>query len=157
MGGDTQVYHSHRKKYLLIFLLLGILTAIELAAAEWSNYTGKVISLSVLALAKAFAVAYWYMHLEDEKAWLKFIAAIPMSAFVYAVVVILESVNRQENFMEQRPSSIVDKSVQFPKADQMTASTWYVIIPFLICAMVVLKTFIYIKDKKRHGKQINSF
>lgn len=94
MGADTKVYHSHKKKYLLIFCLLGVLTVVELVAAEWSNYTGKVISLSVLALAKALAVAYWYMHLEEEKAWLKFIAAIPMSAFIYAVVVILESTNR---------------------------------------------------------------
>lgn len=94
MGGDTGVYHSHKKKYLMIFVLLAVLTVVELFAAEWSNYTGKVISLSVLALAKALAVAYWYMHLEEEKAWLKFIAAIPMSAFIYAVVVILESTNR---------------------------------------------------------------
>lgn len=94
MGGDTQTYHSHKKKYLLIFLLLGVLTVIELFAAEWGNYTAKVIALSALALAKALAVAYWYMHLEEEKAWLKFIAAIPMSAFAYAVVVILESTAR---------------------------------------------------------------
>lgn len=95
MGSDTQVYHSHKKKYFLIFILLGVLTIAELIAAEaaWS-YTYKAVSLSVLALGKAFAVAYWYMHLEDEKAWLKFIAAIPMSAFAYAVVVILESVAR---------------------------------------------------------------
>lgn len=94
MSSDTQVYHSHKKKYLAIFGLLAVLTVIELFAAEMGNYTWKVISLSVLALVKAFAVAYWYMHLEDEKAWLKFVAAIPMSAFVYAVVVILESVSR---------------------------------------------------------------
>lgn len=95
MGADAQVYHSHKKKYFLIFILLGVLTVAELIAAEagWS-YTMKAVSLTVLALGKAFAVAYWYMHLEEESAWLKFIAAIPMSAFVYAVVVILESVSR---------------------------------------------------------------
>lgn len=96
MGADTQVYHSHKKKYFLIFLLLGALTILELFVADGMDltYTWKAIGLTVLALAKAVAVAYWYMHLEDEKAWLKFIAAIPMSAFIYAVVVILESVNR---------------------------------------------------------------
>ena len=95
MGADAQVYHSHKKKYFLIFILLGVLTVAELIAAEagWS-YTWKAVSLTVLALGKAFAVAYWYMHLEEESAWMKFIAAIPMSAFVYAVVVILESLAR---------------------------------------------------------------
>ncbi len=96
MGADTQVYHSHKKKYFAIFLLLGVLTILELFVADGMEltYTWKAIWLTVLALGKAMAVAYWYMHLEDEKFWLKFIAAIPMSAFVYAVVVILESVNR---------------------------------------------------------------
>lgn len=95
MGADAQEYHSHKKKYFLVFVLLGVLTIAELIAAEagWS-YSMKAISLTVLALGKAFAVAYWYMHLEEDKAWLKFIAAIPMSAFVYAVVVILESLAR---------------------------------------------------------------
>ncbi len=95
MGADAQVYHSHKKKYFMIFILLGVLTIAELIAAEagWS-YFWKATSLSVLALGKAFAVAYWYMHLDEEKSWLKFIAAIPMSAFAYAVVVILESVSR---------------------------------------------------------------
>lgn len=94
MGADAQVYHSHKKKYIAIFVLLAFLTGVELWAAEWSNYLYKASALSILALLKAFAVAYWYMHLEDEKFWLKFIAAIPMSAFVYAVVVMLESVYR---------------------------------------------------------------
>ncbi|MCF8058290.1 MAG: cytochrome C oxidase subunit IV family protein [Bacteriovoracaceae bacterium] len=95
MSAEAQVYHSHKKKYILIFILLAVLTVAELIAAEagWS-YTLKAVSLSVLALGKAMAVAYWYMHLEDEKPWLKFIAAIPMSAFIYAVVVILESLAR---------------------------------------------------------------
>lgn len=152
MGGDTQVYHSHKKKYMLIFLLLGVLTVAELIVADGMElaYTAKAIWLTVLALAKAIAVAYWYMHLEDEKFWLKFIAAIPMSAFVYAVVVILESLYRQEYIM-QKTSSIVDKNVQKPLPEQFSMPTWGILI-FLIIAMVTLKSFVYIKDEKRHGK-----
>ncbi len=95
MNAEVHGYHSHKKKYFLVFILLGVLTAAELVAAEagWS-YTMKAVSLSVLAFAKAVAVAYWYMHLDEEKGWVKFIAAIPLSAFVYAVVVILESLYR---------------------------------------------------------------
>jgi cytochrome c oxidase subunit 4 len=96
MGADTQVYHSHKKKYFMVFLLLGALTVLELFVADGMElaYKWKAIWLTVLALGKAWAVAYWYMHLEEDTAWLKFIAAIPMSAFAYAVVVILESVSR---------------------------------------------------------------
>lgn len=96
MGADTQVYHSHKKKYFMVFLFLGVLTIAELIVADGMElaYMWKAIWLTVLALVKAWAVAYWYMHLEEETAWTKFIAAIPISAFIYAVVVILESVAR---------------------------------------------------------------
>lgn len=50
-----------------------------------------------------------------------------------------------------KTSSIVDKNVQKPQLDQMQAPTWLVIV-FLVIALVVLKKFIYIADGKRHGK-----
>ena len=95
MSSEAGVYHSHAKKYWLVFVLLTVLTAAELIAAEagWS-YTMKAGSLTVLALGKAVAVAYWYMHLDEEKGWLRFIAAIPLSAAMYAIVLILESLYR---------------------------------------------------------------
>lgn len=91
MSSEVGAYHSHAKKYWLVFLLLTVMTIAELVAAEGGySYTFKVISLTVIALAKAVAVAYWYMHLDEEKGWLKFIAAIPISAGIYAAVLILE-------------------------------------------------------------------
>lgn len=50
-----------------------------------------------------------------------------------------------------RTSSIVTEAVAHPKAEQFSMPTWGIIVT-LIIAMVVLKTFIYIKDDKRHGK-----
>ncbi len=95
MSTETHEYHSHAKKYFMIFILLGVLTIAELFAAEGGfAYATKAISLTVLALGKAVAVAYWYMHLDEEKGWLRFIAAIPMVAFVYGVVLILEIMYR---------------------------------------------------------------
>jgi cytochrome c oxidase subunit 4 len=96
MSADTQVYHSHAKKYWLVFVLLTVLTIAELIAAESAafSYSMKAISLTVLAIGKAVAVAYWYMHLDEEKGWLRFIAAIPISAAIYAAALILESVYR---------------------------------------------------------------
>ena len=95
MAGTGTTYKSHAKTYWYVFALLAILTIAELIAAEagWS-YAMKASSLTLLAFGKAFAVAYWYMHLNEETAWLKFIAAIPISAGVYATVVILETVFR---------------------------------------------------------------
>ena len=94
---EAQVQHkSHTKEYLIVFAVLGILTLLELAIPGLKNtaYALKAVSLVGLAIAKAFVVAFFYMHLKDETAWLKFIAAIPMSAALFAIVVILESMYR---------------------------------------------------------------
>ena len=91
---DT-VHKSHFKEYMLVFAGLALLTVAELIAAEagWS-YLMKASSLTLLAIGKALMVAWYYMHLKEETAWTKFLAAIPLSAVLFAVVVILESVYR---------------------------------------------------------------
>lgn len=50
-----------------------------------------------------------------------------------------------------KPSSFVGSQVQEPGQHQVEAPTWLIIV-VLICALVVLKKFIYIKDPKRNGK-----
>tara|TARA_X000000950_G_C13800180_1_gene613189 strand:- start:933 stop:1214 length:282 start_codon:yes stop_codon:yes gene_type:complete len=83
---------SHTKEYLIIFAVLALLTVLELFVPEMDvAYYKKAISLTLLALAKAFCVAYYYMHLNEESKWLKFIAAIPISAFIYFLVLVLEA------------------------------------------------------------------
>ena len=95
MSSETHTYHSHAKKYWYVFALLTILTIAELFAAEGGfSYSFKAWSLTILAVGKAVAVAYWYMHLDEEKGWLRFIAAIPISAALYAGVLILEAMYR---------------------------------------------------------------
>ena len=95
MAGDTP-HKGHFKEYMVIFVVLALLTILELYIPELKNLSkfAKGSALTVLALGKAFCVAYWYMHLKEEKAWLKFIAAIPLAAGVYALVVVLESLYR---------------------------------------------------------------
>ncbi|OIQ18589.1 MAG: hypothetical protein BM556_10070 [Bacteriovorax sp. MedPE-SWde] len=89
-------HHSHKKLYIGVFFALAILTGLELLipGLEGVSYIMKASSLTGLAFGKAFLVAYFYMHLNEEKGWLKFIAAIPCSAGIYAAVVILESMYR---------------------------------------------------------------
>jgi cytochrome c oxidase subunit 4 len=89
-------HHSHKKLYWLIFVALAVLTALEIYIPEIEGlaYSLRASSLIGLAAGKAFLVAYFYMHLNEETAWLKFVAAIPLAAVAYAVVVILETMYR---------------------------------------------------------------
>lgn len=88
-------HKSHTVEYVIVFFVLAILTALELMIPDLkSPYAYKAAGLVGLALGKAFVVAYFYMHLKEEKGWLRFIAAVPITAGLYAVVLILESVYR---------------------------------------------------------------
>lgn len=89
-------HKSHTKEYMFIFGLLTFLTVLEIAVPEMDNITKmtKGIALTVLAIGKAFLVAYFFMHLKEEKGWMKFIAAVPISAAFYALFVVLESMVR---------------------------------------------------------------
>ena len=88
--------HNHKKEYFIVFAGLAILTVLELIVPALKNvtYFFKASSLTLLAVGKAFLVGYFYMHLKSETRWLQFIALIPISAAVYALVVCLESVYR---------------------------------------------------------------
>ena len=89
---SENTHKSHTKEYMLVFLALGILTVIELIIPEMNiSYSSKAIGLTLFAFAKAFTVGYYYMHLKEETRWLKFIGVIPVSAFLYFIVLILES------------------------------------------------------------------
>jgi cytochrome c oxidase subunit 4 len=91
----THSHKSHKAEYFKVFVVLTVLTAVELVVPAMSiSKFAKATSLTVLALGKAAFVGWYYMHLKEEKAWLKFIALIPVSAFIYAAVVILESLYR---------------------------------------------------------------
>ena len=48
-------------------------------------------------------------------------------------------------------SSIFSHPIEMPKKDQLLLPTWGIIVVLFIC-FFALKSFIYISDKKRHGK-----
>lgn len=92
---NSHSHKSHRAEYFKVFIVLTVLTVVELIVPAMSiSQFAKASSLTVLALGKAAVVGWFYMHLKEETAWLKFIALIPLAAFVYAAVVILESLYR---------------------------------------------------------------
>lgn len=88
------VHVSHKKEYLIIFVILAVLTAIEIWVAEQHGLSkmGKGSALTFLAVGKACIVAYYYMHLKEETKWMKFIACVPIMAGVYATVLCLEAI-----------------------------------------------------------------
>ena len=89
-------YKGHTKEYLIIFAILTVLTVGELFIPGLKDvpHLTKALLLTVLATGKAFFVAYFFMHLKEEKAWLKFIAIIPFSAALFAFVLVLEGIYR---------------------------------------------------------------
>jgi cytochrome c oxidase subunit IV len=88
-------HKSHTLEYIIVFVVLTVLTGLELMIPGLNTlYAYKAIGLVGLALAKAFVVAYFYMHLKEETKWLKLIAAVPISAAIYAIVLMLESYYR---------------------------------------------------------------
>lgn len=88
-------HKSHKAEYFKVFIMLTVLTVVELVVPNMKiSQFAKGSSLTVLALGKAGLVAWYYMHLKEETKWLRGIALIPVSAFIYACVVILESLYR---------------------------------------------------------------
>lgn len=93
--GQSHEHKSHTKEYIIVFFVLALLTALELMIPGLNTaYMNKAIGLVGLAVGKACVVAYFYMHLKEETGWTKFIACIPISAALFATVLILETIYR---------------------------------------------------------------
>lgn len=93
-AGHTE-HKSHFKEYMIVFVVLAVLTIVELFIPGANvPHSYKAASLTLLAVGKALIVAYFYMHLKEEKRWLKIIAAVPISAVIFAVAIILEGMYR---------------------------------------------------------------
>jgi cytochrome c oxidase subunit 4 len=87
--------HS-KKEYFIIFILLTVLTGIEVGITYMGLGRGlQIAGLILLALAKATLVAMFYMHLKSETRSLKLVIGIPMLfPALYAVVLVVEAIAR---------------------------------------------------------------
>ena len=90
--------HVNRKEYWVIFVVLSVLTVLEVLLAYmpvWVPAIPKppvVVGLIGLAVSKAACVGLFYMHLKHETRVLKLTVAIPMATpAVYALVLISEA------------------------------------------------------------------
>jgi caa(3)-type oxidase subunit IV len=89
---------SKRKQYMMVFIALIVLTALELGVVYM--HIGRVALITALiglALAKAAAVAMYFMHLKEEARFLKLTVGVPLLVFppLYAFVLIAEALVRR--------------------------------------------------------------
>jgi caa(3)-type oxidase subunit IV len=86
--------HVNRKQYWLIFVLLAVLTGLELAVVKVPGIRrGMMLSaLVLLAAAKAALVGLFFMHLKHETRVLRMTVLIPMiMPAIYALVLVAEA------------------------------------------------------------------
>ena len=90
-------HESKRKQYVKVFFALIILTALELAVVYMGISRALLISALIgLAIAKAAAVALYFMHLREERSMLRWVVGGTLLSFppLYAFVLIAEAIYR---------------------------------------------------------------
>ena len=76
---DLAEIEAHDKMYIKIFVVLVVLTLVEVAVPTvWKFGSLKVVALCVLAAAKAGLVGAYFMHLKYEKLNLNIVVMIPL-------------------------------------------------------------------------------
>src|ERR1700738_1900260 len=86
--------HVDRKQYVKIFVILAVLTALEVGLVYIPGIAKPLLvtGLVGLALPKAATVGLYYMHLGHETKTLKMTVALPFAApALYAFVLIGEA------------------------------------------------------------------
>jgi len=94
-GTHAVKHHApNRKEYMVVFLVLFVLTVLEVAVAQVPGISKTLLAIALVALAvtKAAFVGLFYMHLKHETNVLKLTVAIPLATpAVYALVLIAEA------------------------------------------------------------------
>jgi cytochrome c oxidase subunit 4 len=94
----SETAHASRKQYVLIFVALAVLTALEVGLVKMPGISKDpmVAGLVLLAITKAALVALFFMHLKWETKIMKWMVGIPLATpALYAVVLIADAVWRR--------------------------------------------------------------
>lgn len=97
MATDTSHVHVNRKEYWTIFVVLFVLTVMEVGVVYVPGIPrgALIAALSLMALVKAGFVGLFFMHLGHETTWVKWSVIVPlMIPFFYAAVLVAEAVWR---------------------------------------------------------------
>jgi cytochrome c oxidase subunit 4 len=85
---------AHRGQYVVVFVVLGVLTLVELAVARTPGIArgAVIVALVTLAVAKAALIALFYMHLRFETRILRLTVLGPLLApAAYGLILITET------------------------------------------------------------------
>lgn len=78
--------HFHKRpNYLIVFIVLAVLTAIELGITQAVGGGIRTPLLLALMLAKVVLVALYYMHLQSESRWFAAFILAPIPFIVLIV------------------------------------------------------------------------
>jgi cytochrome c oxidase subunit 4 len=90
-AGSHAAGHPSPKEYVRIGLILGVLTALEIAAS-YAGVSGAILipTLFVLAVIKFALVVLWFMHLKfDDRRFARFfVMGLSGAAVLYLIVLI---------------------------------------------------------------------
>ena len=90
-AGGHAAGHPSPKEYVRIGLILGVLTALEIAAS-YAGVSGSILipTLFILAVVKFAMVVLWFMHLKfDDRRYARFfVMGLSGAAVLYLVVLI---------------------------------------------------------------------
>ena len=107
----AQDEHKEHPKYMIIFVWLAVLTAIEIGVAipEYSILL-KAILLIGLACGKAALVAIYFMHLKFEKRTLAAIVITPFLICVFLVIMLMPDLtsDARHEGMEKPKTEVVN-------------------------------------------------
>jgi cytochrome c oxidase subunit 4 len=91
METDMESAEGKKPNYYFIWLVLAVLTAVEVALAYFSGMPRAVLIIVLVGLAvwKATLVAMYYMHLKFERLRLIVLATAPLPLAVILILVVL--------------------------------------------------------------------
>jgi cytochrome c oxidase subunit 4 len=103
-----ELAHEERR-YLQIFLILGILTALEIGVIYMPiPHLAIAACLIIMAATKAALVALYYMHLSNERATLTWIALTPAILCVFLVLMLTPDLGAITRLLTKAPPAAAE-------------------------------------------------
>jgi len=75
--------------YTFIFLVLAVLTAIEVSLTQVPENAAIIVLLVALSLTKAYLVVMFYMHLRTDNPMFRFTILVPLGLVIVSIVFLI--------------------------------------------------------------------
>ena len=84
-----KVKHAKPLTYVLVFVALAVVTAIEVFAGQGLPAEAKLIALLAMAVVKAILVVMFFMHLKYDTKWYSRMLIFPLFMAVILTVIVI--------------------------------------------------------------------